>query len=183
MSRPTKHSAPRVLIYGFGPYRQFTDNITARIVKALPRQHRLKKIIFPVRFSRRQFVDPIRKYRPDVILGLGQSARQTIDIETRARNWRRAGKAKPRRPIAAGKPKTLPVTLAIAAGGMARRSHGAGDYVCNYSMYVMLDEIVRKSLAVQYGFVHIPHDWDERKARRFVAAILRRCAKAGLKRR
>ena len=49
----------RILLYGFGPYRQFRDNITARIIKSLPRQAGLKKVVFPVRFHRAQFVEAI----------------------------------------------------------------------------------------------------------------------------
>ncbi len=49
----------RILLYGFGPYRQFRDNITARIIKSLPRQAGLKTIVFPVRFHRRQFVEAV----------------------------------------------------------------------------------------------------------------------------
>jgi hypothetical protein len=26
----------RILLYGFGPYREFRDNITARIIRSLP---------------------------------------------------------------------------------------------------------------------------------------------------
>ena len=79
----------RVLVYGFGRYRQFRDNITARVIKSLPEQSGLSTEVFPVQFRRRQFIDALGRHQPDVILGLGQSSRKQIDLETRARNRRR----------------------------------------------------------------------------------------------
>ena len=164
----------RILLYGFGPYRQFRDNVTARIIRSLPSQAGLKKIIFPVRFQRRQFIDALDRHKPDVILGLGQSSRKRIEVESRAKNCRRAGRSEPARPISKGRPKSLPTSLSIHAGRSAGISTDAGDYVCNYSMFVLLEEIDRRQLRTSFGFVHIPYDCDERKARRLVQRILRR---------
>lgn len=170
-----------ILLYGFGPYRQFRDNITARIIKSLEPKSGLRKVIFPVRFQRRLFIDALDRHKPDVILGLGQSSRKQIEVETRARNRRRARKLDPPRPIFKDQPKSLPTTLAIRAGRWAGISKDAGDYVCNYSMFVMLEEISRKKMPTRFGFIHIPHDCDDRKASRIVARILRQFAPSRLK--
>ena len=172
-----------ILLYGFGPYRQFQDNITARIIRSVPRQAGLKKIIFAVRFQRRQFIDALNRYQPDVILGLGQSSRKRIEVETRARNRRRARQLDRPRPIFKCKPKSLPTTLSIRAGRGAGLSKDAGDYVCNYSMFVLLDEIDRRRMKTRLGFIHIPHHYERRKASRFVERILRRFAPLRLKQR
>jgi hypothetical protein len=42
-------------------------------------------------------------------------------------------------------------------------------------MYVMLDHIRRYDLDIPYGFVHIPHDYDEKKAAVLVEKMLLRC--------
>jgi pyroglutamyl-peptidase len=165
----------RVLIYGFGPYRQFRDNITAKIIRQLPKSDDLKKIVFPVRFNRKQFVEALRRHRPDIALGLGQSSRRKMEVEGRAANRKRAQKADRPKPISAKGPKWLPTTLEIKAGRQAEKSRNAGDYVCNYSMYVMLAHIGRAKMNIPFGFVHIPHDYDRRKASRFVERILRQC--------
>jgi pyroglutamyl-peptidase len=165
----------RLLIYGFGPYRQFGDNITAKIIDSLPKRPGLSIKVFPVRFQRRQFIETIELYRPDCILGLGQSTRRRIDIESRARNCRRDGRTKPARAIFKDKPKWLMTTLELKSGRQAARSDNAGDYVCNYSMYVMLDHIASRKLDIPFGFVHIPYNYHRRKARRFVQAVLRQC--------
>jgi len=165
----------RLLIYGFGPYRQFSDNITAKIVGSLPKRPGLSIRVFPVRFQRRQFIEAIEFYRPDCILGLGQSTRRRIDIELQARNRRRDDRTRPGRAIFKDKPKWLMTTLKLKCGRQAARSNNAGDYVCSYSMYVMLDHISSKKLNIPFGFVHIPYNYDRRKARRFVQNVLRQC--------
>jgi pyroglutamyl-peptidase len=165
----------RILIYGFGPYPPFSDNITARILARLPRQPRLTKRIFPVRFHRRQFVDALMRSKPDIVLGLGQSPRRRIEIESRGVNHRRASKFAKRRAIFAKKPKQFATTFKIKPSRWARISRNAGDYVCNYSIYVLLHEIKRQKLAARLGFIHIPHNYDENKARRFIQEVLRQC--------
>ncbi|MGE5219665.1 MAG: hypothetical protein ACM3SP_21910 [Chloroflexota bacterium] len=165
----------RVLLYGFGPYRQFRDNITARIIRSLPRQAGLKKIVFPVRFHRRQFVEALERFKPDVVVGLGQSSRQRIEVESQAVNRWRARRQDNPKLIFMGGPGRLETTLRLKFGNHVGKSASAGDYVCNFSMYVMLDHIRRSDPDIPYGFVHIPHDWNEKEASGLVQRILRRC--------
>ncbi|HEY7557777.1 MAG TPA: hypothetical protein VIH18_23495 [Candidatus Binatia bacterium] len=161
----------RVLIYGFGPYRQFPDNVTEKIVRALPKQRGLKKIVFPVSFDKSQFTGAVEKFRPDVVLGLGQcSTGRVLRMETRAINQRRnAADQKPRPIVRAGSPKFF-TNLKLNLARHARVSKDAGDYVCNYSMYVIIDFIKRRSLPVRYGFIHVPCRYDPKIALR----VLRR---------
>jgi pyrrolidone-carboxylate peptidase len=97
----------RILIYGFGPYGQFRDNVTEKIVRALPKRCGLKKIVFPVRFHKGQFTSVIKDFRPDVVLGLGQCSRGSLlRHERRAVNRRRNSKdEKPRSIMRAGAPR------------------------------------------------------------------------------
>ncbi len=168
----------RILIYGFGPYRQFRENITAKIIDALPRRAGLKKLVFPVRFQRAPFVRALKQHHPDIVVGLGQSSRRAIEIETRAVNRRSVRTPEKLRPIFTRENKQLATTLNLK-GRWAKISKDAGDYVCNYSMYVMLREIVRENLNVSFGFIHIPHDYNERTAQRFIEGVLRQCYRSG----
>ncbi len=168
----------RILLYGFGPYREFRDNITARIIKSLPPQAGLKKHVFPVRFHRGQFVDAITRTKPAIILGLGQSSRRTIDVESQALNHRRARRADDPKRISPGGLGKAQNNIELRIGRQAGRSSNAGDYVCNFSMYVMLDHIRRKGLDISYGFIHIPHDCETKKAAGLVKKILNRCQRA-----
>lgn len=165
----------RILVYGFGPYRRFSDNITARMVARLPRQAGLTTRVFPVRFRRRQFVDALMRCNPDIVLGLGQSSRRRIEVESRGVNHRRADKFAPRRAIFANESKELTTTLKIKPGRSAKVSRNAGDYVCNYSIYVLLREIKKRRLDARLGFIHIPHDCDEARAFRFIRDVLQQC--------
>ena len=174
MNSSTKKPA-RILLYGFGPYRMFRDNITAKVIKSLRPQPGLKKVIFPVRFQRAQFIEAIDRSRPAIILGLGQSSRRKIHVESQALNHRRARQTDKLRKISFAGPMRLRTTLVPKVGRHATRSSNAGDYVCNFSMYVMLDHLRRKGLNMRYGFIHIPHDCDRTKATELVEKILRRC--------
>lgn len=163
-----------LLIYGFGPYKQFRENITEKILRRLPPIKGVKKAIFPVRFQRRQFVEALKKHKPSIILGLGQTSRsRRIKIERRAVNRRRENKGDPTKPIRAGGRKWLATSFRLNGGRQARTSYNAGDYVCNYSMYVILDYLRRRGLPSRFGFIHIPHDYSLVRARRFLAEAIR----------
>jgi pyroglutamyl-peptidase len=155
----------RILIYGFGPYHQFNDNVTEKIVRALPKRRELKKIVFAVRFHKGQFTRALKDFRPDVVLGLGQCSRGSLlRQERRAVNRRRhSGDEKPRHIARAGPPKLF-TNLNLKLSRHAKWSQDAGNYVCNFSMYVMLDYIKRRKLPTHYGFVHVPRGYDPKKA-------------------
>jgi pyroglutamyl-peptidase len=177
-------AAMRILIYGFGPYRRFRDNVTEKIIRRLPRRRQLRKIIFPVRFHRRQFIDAVGKHEPEVILGLGQCSRgRRLRIERRAVNKRRNDKREKPKPIVRGGPRRLPTHLKLNIGSAARISRNAGDYVCNYSMYVILDYLKRRRAPVRFGFVHIPHDFDSGRASLILARAIDTIAAASSRRR
>lgn len=163
----------RILLYGFGPYRRFKNNVTARVLREIPKRRGLTKIVFPVRFSRAQFVDAAMKCKPRWIVGLGQCARgRRLRIETQAINRRRGSKKEKARPIVRGGAPKLFTDLRLELGRQARLSRNAGDYVCNFSIYVILETLRRRRLAVRYGFVHIPYNYDPRKAATLVDGAL-----------
>jgi pyroglutamyl-peptidase len=160
----------RILVYGFGPYRNFQFNITESIVRKLPRRHRLQRIIFPVKFNKRQFLESIQECKPDVVLGLGQCSRgRRLRIEAQAVNRRRHNKWEKARPIVAGGALRLRTHLRFNLGPRARLSQNAGDYVCNYSMYVILDFLKRRRAPIRFGFIHVPRGYDAAMAVRILA--------------
>lgn len=164
----------RLLIYGFGPYLRFKDNITEKILRKLPRRRGLKKIVFPVRFQRSQFIKTVKKYNPDAVLGLGQRSRGLhLKVELRAVNRRRNDKREKPRTIVLGGSKRLATNLKLDGGDQARISYDAGDYVCNYSMYVILEYLKRNRLPTRFGFIHIPHHYNIDKASRFLKKALK----------
>jgi pyroglutamyl-peptidase len=163
----------RLLIYGFGPYKQFKHNITERIIRRLPGRTGLKRIVFPVRFQRSQFIAAVKKYKPDTILGLGQSSKgRRLRIELRAVNKRRKDKIESARLIVQDGSKSLKTSLRLNSRRQARFSSSAGDYVCNYSMYIILDYIRRNRLSARFGFIHVPYRYNLSRATRFLHKIL-----------
>ena len=166
----------RVMVYGFGPYRQFENNITQQIVRKLPSSPNLQKIVFPVRFNKKQFTDAVKKHRPDLVLGLGQCSRgRLLRIERRAVNKRRKDKKERARPILRGQPQRLATTLRLKELSLKQTkiSVDAGDYVCNFSMYIILDYLRRYQPDARFGFIHVPHDYDPKRAVKFVRKVLR----------
>lgn len=164
----------RVLVYGFGPYKRFSDNITEKIIGMLPSQPNVKTVVFQVRFHKRQFINVLKRHQPDVVIGLGQCTRNRAEIESRATNRQRAGKKGSVKLIRRSGAEFLPTTLEIKLGPQVGRSVNAGDYVCNYSMYVMLDYIRRNAGEVELTFLHIPHDADPRKATALVTRAIKK---------
>ncbi len=175
MPRRSRKQPVRVLLYGFGPYRKFTENITAKIIGSLAPRPGLGKIVFPVRFQRRQFIEALKYPMPVMVVGLGQSSRPRIEVETRAINRRRSSKTSAPRPITAGGEAWLPATMPLSVTRPSAKSINAGDYVCNFSMYVMLEEVERQDLDSLFGFVHIPLDHDLKTACRYVERIVDNC--------
>jgi pyroglutamyl-peptidase len=167
----------RILLYGFGPYRQFKDNVTERILRKIPKRRGVTKIVFPVKFNRSQFIGAVTQYNPEWIIGLGQCSRgRRLRIETRAVNRRRSRQKERARPIVPRGAPNLFTNLRLELGRQARRSQNAGDYVCNFSIYVILESLRRRQLAIRYGFIHIPHDYHPEKAARLVDHALTRMA-------
>jgi pyroglutamyl-peptidase len=168
----------RILLYGFGPYRQFKENVTERILRKISKRRGLTKIVFPVKFDRSQFIRAVTKYKPQWIVGLGQCSRgRRLRIETRAINRRRSSKREKARPIVPhGAPKLF-TDLRLELGRQARRSRNAGDYVCNFSIYVILETLRRRQLEIRYGFIHVPHDYDAAKAAKLIDRVLTQMAR------
>jgi pyroglutamyl-peptidase len=155
----------RILLYGFGPYRRFPDNVSEQALRRVAKRPGLRKLIFPVRFHRRQFIEAVERFCPDLIIGLGQCSRgKLLRVETRAVNRRRNGKNEKHRPIFRNGAPDLYANFRADFDGRSRVSRYAGDYVCNYSMYVILRYLQQRRLPVQYGFIHIPRGFDPKSA-------------------
>lgn len=165
----------RLLIYGFGPYGHFTNNITEKILKNFPPRRGVTKVIFPVRFNRNQFLKVLERYRPDVVLGLGQCSRgRRLRIERRAINKRRERSGTKVKPIAPAGARWMKTNLGLTKSREARFSDDAGAYVCNYSMYVILNYLDCRRLPTRFGFIHVPTHYSVGKAKRFLTAATNR---------
>ena len=112
----------RILVYGFGPYKQYRTNITETTLRNIRLPKNTTVHIFDVRFARQMFIDVFDQIQPTIIIGLGQ--------HPRARKLRIERKTFPR-----GDPKkSLTTTLKLPNTSDTTIAYNPGDYVCNFSM-------------------------------------------------
>ncbi len=163
----------RVLIYGFKPYGPHKLNVSERVVRLIRDRKGLDKVIFPVDFKIEVFRKAVRRFDPQYVIGLGQNERGTkIRIERRAKNAHRPTPEHPLRKILPKGPRTYNATLPIQMGNDAWMSYDAGEYVCNYSMYVMLHEF--KNTDTQFAFFHIPKSASAARVARQIDRVIKK---------
>ena len=168
----------KVLVTGFDPFGGEKVNPAYEAVKLLPDTiagAEIIKIEIPTVFTRSAEVleEAIQKYRPDVVLDVGQAGgRSCMTVEKVAINLKEA-----RIPDNDGeKPFDVPIredgetayfsTLPVKAMVENMRAHGipahisytAGTYVCNCIMYNALYLAAKKYLGVRAGFIHVPFE-------------------------
>ena len=160
----------KALVYGFGPYGKYTHNITTNIVREINRVKLAKGIVFDVQFDSNQFTEALERYQPEVIIGLGQHPRaRKIRIERRARNWRESASLAGK-PIESYGPEFRYVSLKIPEAEETTVTYDAGDYVCNYSMYLMCRET--EKMDAKYAFLHVPIHVDIQQTIELIATVL-----------
>ena len=155
---PTMH---RILIYGFGPYQHYASNITEVTLRDMKLPRNTFKRVFDVRFDRQMFENVFETVQPDVILGLGQ--------HPRARKLRIERRAHKRGCFIANRFSTLP----LPQTSETTVAYDAGDYVCNYSMWIGIDWCGKNQ--ARYGFLHIPKDYSQKKLSRYVKRAIESC--------
>lgn len=162
----------RIFIYGFKPFGNYPTNITEEIIQSLPPQSGVKTKVFKVVFDESQFVDAIDRFHPNVVIGLGQCPRgRKLRIERRAVNKKGDHKGAPISVIHAHGPSTVCATLPIAPSQVSRPSYDAGNYVCNFSMYVIGRHLQKTD--VRFVFIHIPRGYDPKQALRFLESTIK----------
>ncbi len=160
----------KALVYGFGPYGKYACNVTTDIVRGINRMKAAQGIVFDVQFNPNQFKEALGRYQPEVIIGLGQHPRaRKIRIERRARNWRESTSSTGK-PIEANGIEYRFVSLKIPRAEGTTVTYDAGDYVCNYSMYLMCRET--EKMDARYAFLHVPINVDVQKTMELIAAVL-----------
>lgn len=170
----------KILISGFEPFGGDTVNPTGELMEALANEviegAELKTILLPVHFNECAdlLIAEMERYRPDVVIACGLAkGRTAITPERIAVNVKDIAQGsyadnQGRRPvdelIVEGSPdglfSTLPIRAMVnemsAAGIPAAVSNTAGTYICNNTMYRVLDHIRAGQLSICAGFVHFP---------------------------
>ena len=155
-----------VLIYGFKPYREFTSNVSEKLVKKLQKRKKLTKITLPATLQKGAYLK-LTKHKPNVILGIGQCKRgKKIRIERKAANVKQPVEDGKIFPISKKGQSFRRVNLMLEKNGNSKLSYDAGKYACNFSMYV-LSNVAQKD-GIAFAFIHIPRDYNLSKAIDFV---------------
>jgi pyrrolidone-carboxylate peptidase len=140
----------KIMVYGFGPYCEFRDNITEKIIRALPKISGVETHVFEVSFDREMFLRTFRETDPDVILGLGQHPlARKIRVERRARDARSDRNGKPIEGTGSRR-----MSLTLPKHKLSTTTYDAGDYVCNFSMWAA--EEYARSTGKRAAFLHLP---------------------------
>jgi pyroglutamyl-peptidase len=147
-----------LLVTGFGPFRDITDNPSSRLAEVLPGSTEL----LPVQYGKVEaFAISLRSRTEDTILCLGLNARATeLKFELYAHNQigteRGYGSRRHTRTvIKPSGPQTLGQTLLTPKqlGELAlATSFTPGDYLCNFLLYSLLIRYPERRI----GFVHVP---------------------------
>lgn len=158
------------LIYGFGPYDGFEENLSEAVVSALKVRRGLITKVFDTRFDRSMLLRPLKDYSPKVIIGLGQHPRaRKLRLERKAVNrWaKRDGVLKP---ILGSGPDSYYANFKLPHTRHTTRTYDAGTYVCNFSMYVYLDYC--KNTETKFAYIHIPRSFAVSRVVRYLENAL-----------
>ncbi len=144
-----------VLVYGFGPYMGFRENVTEKTIRALPRSLRAHRKVFAVKFDRGMFERELERVRPEVVIGMGQHPRAR-----KLRLERIAKRGAVRRTVSLRLPRTPDTTTTYDAGG----------YVCNFSMWVVQEWCAKH--AARFTFIHVPRAYPPARLATYLAKCL-----------
>ncbi|MDR6718877.1 pyroglutamyl-peptidase I [Paenibacillus sp. 2003] len=170
----------KILISGFEPFGGDAVNPTGALMEALANEliegAELKTVLLPVHFDECAdlLIAEMEAYGPDVVIACGLAkGRTSITPERIAVNVKdippgsyadNQGQRPVDEPIVEGSPdglfSTLPIRAMVndmsAAGIPATVSNTAGTYICNNTMYRVLEYIRVRQLPIRAGFVHFP---------------------------
>lgn len=163
----------RLLVTGFGPFADISENPSQRVVEVLTQRglpgHHLRTEVLPV--SYRAGAEGIQRLlldeRPDVALLLGVSVlADSVRLERRA--FRSGGQIPDADGAIAGEwrgaPDILPTLVNVdrsvrfltSQGYQVRVSADPGRYVCNHVYYAGLICCLQNALPTQTLFAHVP---------------------------
>ena len=173
-----KTTAHTVLLTGFEPFADESENPSLQIARALDRKrvagHRIVGAALPTEFARSlpMLESLLRQHRPALVLAVGQAGgRPAISLERVAINLidaRIADNAADQpvdEPVIRDAPNgyfsTLPLKAMLlrlhAAGIPAALSHSAGTFVCNQVFFGLSHYLTTHKPRARGGFVHVPY--------------------------
>lgn len=174
-------SPVKVLVTAFEAFGGMSVNPTQQLLASLDERGvdgaEVQTLLLPVNYDEcvERVVAEIDRLQPDVVLSCGLYAgRSAVTPERIGINVKdtmaedpisdNAGRSPVDEPVRDGGPDGLLATLPVreitqrlvAAGVPAFVSNTAGTYICNNTLYGVLDHLRRRELPTLAGFVHFP---------------------------
>ncbi|GGN93878.1 pyroglutamyl-peptidase I [Saccharibacillus kuerlensis] len=168
----------KILISGFEPFGDSPINPTQELMEQIAAENfgdaEIHTLLLPVHYDdcAEKLLAETERLRPDAVIACGLAAGRTAitperiainikDTESYADNTGRSPKDEP---IRADGPDGLFATLPIrriteelrSAGIPSSISNTAGTYICNNTMYALLDTLREQRSDTLAGFVHFP---------------------------
>ncbi|MFO8016829.1 MAG: hypothetical protein R6U32_07040 [Candidatus Woesearchaeota archaeon] len=147
-----------ILLYTYNPFGNYKRNSAKDLVMRIDVPG-VRKVVLDTDHDLSELYKAIRRFRPDVVIGIGQSSKRGVKVERTFRNTvKRNGKEQriSQGPSNKAYRSNLPVSRMAAMLG-CRVSDDAGKLNCNYSSYRLQDSIARGELKVKAGFIHVPN--------------------------
>ncbi|TJY41785.1 pyroglutamyl-peptidase I [Cohnella pontilimi] len=171
----------KILISGFEPFGGSTINPTEQLIRSIQRESipgvEIRTVLLPVYFDDcvDLLVKEIENFGPDAVISCGLAGgRRDITPERIAVNLKDIAPDAPYPDNKGAKPQDMPINPDGPDGLMTKLpirkmvnrlkeqgipasiSYTAGTFICNNTMYGILDYIRRKDVPVMAGFVHFP---------------------------
>lgn len=163
----------KVLIYGFRPFKKYKTNISAEIIKRI-KGREITKLILPIVYKKKYIINKVRKSKPDIIIGLGQTVGEKfLTIETKAKNIYEKERPEIKKIIDPRGPKEIFLNWRPKAPKGVRISRDSGEYLCNFTMYCLMSYIKKNNLKTKFTFIHIPRGYNLQKAVKVIQEIIR----------
>ena len=163
----------KILVYGFKPYKEYEKNISELVVKGLKKRPGIKKVVLPIVFNKK-ILKIINKFKPDIIIGLGQKKRgKLLEMERTARNIYKKDR---KRKISPNGPKRYFLNFKPNIKLKTVRTDYVSedeDYLCNFTRYIIMDFIKNKKLKSKSAFIHIPSKYSLKKAIKIIERIVK----------
>ena len=161
-----------VLVTGFQPFGEWTDNPSQSIAEVLDgceiAGYRVTGLVLPVVFGEdiALVLPAIQELKPALVLSFGLDAgAKSVNVEMFAINHRVSEKGGPLIPIIPAVPAayfaTIDIDAVVAAitdkTNVPTSRHGyAGTYLCNHIFYQTLHYCAEHQLQTKVGFIHVP---------------------------
>ncbi|MEC0179188.1 pyroglutamyl-peptidase I [Paenibacillus favisporus] len=171
----------KILVSGFEPFGGNAVNPTEQLVRDIREETfaeaEIRTVLLPVHYDEcaERLLEAVRDFQPDAVICCGLAAGRTAvtperiavnvkDVAPEAAYADNKGERPQDLPINPAGPdglfSRLPIREAVnrlkAEGIPAAVSESAGTFICNNTMYAVLDYIREQKLPTLAGFVHFP---------------------------